>query len=109
VADNKNDNKMWHIENVIHSNFTHQPSSKQMKELPKFFSEVFRLPFITVSYFGKYFSYHAALQTKTIHNAVAEDLSWIYKGAAVTTAINSVYVEYNFAMSDAVNTEQLLK
>mmetsp|Transcript_24356 Transcript_24356/g.41684 ORF Transcript_24356/g.41684 Transcript_24356/m.41684 type:complete len:306 (+) Transcript_24356:163-1080(+) len=109
VAEEKNDNKMWHIKNVIHSNFTHQPSSKQMAQLPKFFSAVFRLPFITVSYFGKYFSYHAEIQTKTIHKAVAKDLSWIYKGAAVTTAINSVYVEYTFAMSDALNAEEVLK
>lgn len=107
VIENAAGHKTFHIKDVIKASFTHNTLSKEIIQMPKFISTLFEIPFVSVSYFGSHVSYNAAIHSTTIRSADVEHLSWTYKNTVASTVTDSVYVEYNFAMSHTTNARDM--
>lgn len=93
------------LKDIIYANF--QGTQENKKELDPFFTQIFRKPTVTASYFNQIMFYTASVYPKQV-NDVSVDYKWKYKGTVIENDENTVasYCEYGFTTSWAMSYEK---
>ncbi len=97
--------RSYNIKGVLEASFQKDTTSSR-KELDPFFTQMFEVPTLTVSYFNKTCFYTAKLSTTKVLDTSAV-FEWNYKGSVIKNNENTFanYSEYNFTISQAMRFE----
>ena len=91
------------IKNLINASFQ-QTSTENEQELNPFFTQIFKYPTLTYSYFKRYRFYTTLVHSSKVFNTSAV-YEWNYKGSVIKNDENTFanYAEYSFSCSRAMN------
>ncbi|MGV7222754.1 MAG: hypothetical protein ACQ9MH_14655 [Nitrospinales bacterium] len=94
------------LKDIISANFQQTPTENK-KELDSFFTQIFKKPTVTVSYFNQTVFYTTSVQPTKVLDASA-DYEWKYEGTTIKNNEHTYanYCEYNFTTSWAMGYEK---